>query len=513
MERRWSAGTASNAAGTHRDEEDEVNWTISRRIISGFAIGAVLVLIIALVGVWALRSTSGGYEDAVVAEREVLLSAVEARGGVRQANVAFLRYMVDGVQGAQLGDLEREMADARAELTELRDDARLGDAASWSEALRQLAEWEVAVREMLALWDAGDQTAALQLRSERAQPLRAQLEASIERGIENARSVTDGYAKEASNTAGNSERAILVGLMLALLVFIVTGYLLNNAVAAPLQDTSNVLASSAAEILATTTEQASGATESLAAVTQTAATVDQVVQTAEQSAERARVVAQSAQRAADISRDGRAAVDTTVESMTEVREQVDAIGERILQLADQAQAIGEIISTVTDLAEQTNLLALNAAIEAARAGEQGRGFAVVAGEIKSLAEQSKAGTSRVRQILEQIQRATSSAVTATEQGNRKAAEASKQVQEAGEKIRELSEAIGASSQAAAQIAASAGQQSTGMSQIRQAIGSIQQAAQQNLAATRQAEAAAQELNRVGSRLLHLVGATAGSGKS
>jgi methyl-accepting chemotaxis protein len=62
-----------------------------------------------------------------------------------------------------------------------------------------------------------------------------------------------------------------------------------------------------------------------------------------------------------------------------------------------------------------------------------------------------------------------------------------------------------SAQAAAQISASAGQQSTGMSQIRQAIGNIQQAAQQNLAATRQAEAAAQELNRVGSNLLDLVG--------
>jgi methyl-accepting chemotaxis protein len=116
-------------------------------------------------------------------------------------------------------------------------------------------------------------------------------------------------------------------------------------------------------------------------------------------------VAQSAQRAAEIGRQGREAVEATV-AMTEVREQVDASASASSQLADQAQAIGEIISTVNDLAEQTNLLALNAAIEAARAGEQGRGFAVVAGEVKNLAEQSKAGTARVRQILEQIQRAT-----------------------------------------------------------------------------------------------------------
>jgi methyl-accepting chemotaxis protein len=46
-----------------------------------------------------------------------------------------------------------------------------------------------------------------------------------------------------------------------------------------------------------------------------------------------------------------------------------------------------------------------------------------------------------------------------------------------------------------------------MSQIKQAIANIQQAAQQNLASTRQAEGAAQELNRLGSRLIDLVGAS------
>jgi methyl-accepting chemotaxis protein len=485
-----------------------VNWTVSRRIISGFVIVAALVIVIALVGMWALRETSDGYLDAVTAEREVLMRAVDARGNARVANVAYLRYMLDASVAGHQQAMEAAMNQSRESLAALRDDPRVADPTTWTEALRLLNEWEGSAREMVTLWDGGQQDAALQVRLARVQPTRDRLESTIEQGIANANALTDRLTTEAGATASNSERGIIIALLLAAITMILTGFLLNRAIAGPLQDTSNVLASSAAEILTTTTQQASGATESLAAVTQTAATVDEVVQTAEQSAERARVVAQSAHRAAEVGREGRVAVDTTIESMSEVREQVDAIGEKILQLADQAQAIGEIISTVTDLAEQTNLLALNAAIEAARAGEQGRGFAVVAGEIKSLAEQSKAGTSRVRQILEQIQRATTSAVTATEQGNRKAADASRQVQEAGDKIRTLSEAIAASSQAAAQIAASAGQQSTGMSQIRQAIGSIQQAAQQNLAATREAEAAAQELNRAGSRLLELVGTSA-----
>ena len=108
-----------------------------------------------------------------------------------------------------------------------------------------------------------------------------------------------------------------------------------------------------------------------------------------------------------------------------------------------------------------------------------------------------------------VQRATTAAVAVTEQGNRKVNDVSRQVSEAGETIRQLAAAVSDASQAAAQISASAGQQSTGMSQIKQAIGNIQQAAQQNLAATRQAESAAQELNRLGSRLIDLVGVRVG----
>ncbi len=266
----------------------------------------------------------------------------------------------------------------------------------------------------------------------------------------------------------------------------------------------NVLASSSSEITASTAQVASGSAETAAAVSETTSTVEEVKQTAQVAAQKAKYVSEAAQKTAQISQSGRKSVEESIEAMHRIREQVESIAEAIVRLSEQSQAIGEIIATVNDLAEQSNLLAVNAAIEAAKAGEQGKGFAVVAQEVKSLAEQSKQATAQVRSILGDIQKATGGAVMATEQGSKAVESGVKLSAEVREAIRLLAESIAESAQAALQIAASAQQQLAGMDQVALAMQNINQASAQNVASTKQAEAAAQGLHGLGLKLKGLV---------
>ena len=483
-----------------------MTWTVGRRIALALAMELALLVVVAVVGWFALGRTTDTYEAALVVRRSTVVPALRVESEVRGANVEQFRYLVTGDERYQhLRD--STVAMARAISLTVSDTVKSPEAREkWSRTATLITQWNDAMLASAVASKANDQATAQRIRATKVEALAGTIDSLVRTSITDAQRVSDVEAARGKSTADRAQKAVFITALLAVILGTVAATFLSRSITRPLQETANVIASSSAEILSATTEQAAGTNESMAAVTETVATVDEVAQTATQSAQRARAVADAAQRAAEGGRAGRQAVNDAVSAMRLVQSQVETMAHGIVALAEQAQAIGEITSAVSDIAEQTKLLALNAAVESTRAGEHGRGFALVAAEIKTLAGEAKEATVQVRKLLSEIQRSTSASVMATEQGTKQTAAAVRQVNQAGEVITQLATVVEEAAQAAAQIVASAGQQALGMDQIRQAIANIHDATQQSLTATRQSETAAQDLNELGTRLVGMVGA-------
>jgi len=88
------------------------------------------------------------------------------------------------------------------------------------------------------------------------------------------------------------------------------------------------------------------------------------------------IAANASDEANELAAGGRETMKQTVAKMQELNSDVEQAAHVVEELENNTNEINSIVEVIRGVAEQTNLLALNAAIEAARAGEQGRGFAV-----------------------------------------------------------------------------------------------------------------------------------------
>ena len=481
------------------------DMTIQRRLLFGFILGPVALLVIGWIAYGNIQSmldmrNQRNHAFAVIESlTNVMLDAVNAETGERgfllTGDGAYLAPY-DAGEAALKDDLGKLAALSAADPQRLEEVRRLQTVLQEKSAeLRKTIETHKSK---------GSDAALVMVRTGRGKSYMDEARNIIGR----VRAQETGRLGEltvmTSSVTQFTQNTIVFGTIAAFLLVCIGGFLIARSITRPIGNTVQALATTATEILAGTSQQASSMREQSTAVAETVTTVDEVLQTASQAAERAKVVADSAMRATDVGAAGKESVMNTLAMMESVKESSATIAESILSLSERAQAIGDIIAAVNEITERSNLLALNAAIEASRAGEYGRGFSVVAGEIKSLADQSKKATAQVRQILGDIQKSTNAAVLVTEQGTKSVQLAIRAAGDSGETITSLVETIDTAARAATQIAASASQQATGMTQIHQAMSHINEASNQNLAATRQSEQAAQDLHTLGTRLKSLI---------
>lgn len=149
-------------------------------------------------------------------------------------------------------------------------------------------------------------------------------------------------------------------------------------------------------------------------------------------------VSTSSYQATQLSSEGQDVVHQTLQKMQQIEKATTAANQITYRLNQKLQEIDQIITLINNISNQTNLLALNATIEAAREGEHGKGFLVVSDEIRKLAEETKAATLEIGNLIAKIQEESTSSIEKSEQGKQAVVQGLLYIQQTNESFDGLS---------------------------------------------------------------------------
>jgi len=481
--------------------------SLDRKIMGGYLVVLVLMIIVATVGITGLSTIDSRYSKFL----DVYEKLVDASNMLLYETANQPRYFRGYFLYPQLrDDYDQKLHDTYDRFDRIIEEAKaMALTREGVEMLDEISHLGQSYRKNLEiLIDLTQEGKDDEARAMADEVANNQVAAELITKTEEFRAREQRLESEERADVMATQRMMMIAIILISAVALVAGLMiavfLSRSISRQLRETISQLASSSAELSAAASQLATSSAETATAVSETTTTVEEVQQTAEVVCKKAKYVADTSKKAIQASQGGKKAVEESIEAMKRIQEQMESIAEGIVRLSEQSSAIGEITASVTDIAEQSNLLAVNAAIEAAKSGEHGKGFAVVAQEVKNLAEQSKQATGQVRSILNDIQKGINTAVMLTEQGSKASDAGVRQSALAGESIRTLLESIDEASQAVTQIAVSSQQQSAGMDQVVAAMENIKQASSESANSTQQTEATARNLHELSEKLLRML---------
>jgi methyl-accepting chemotaxis protein len=501
----------------------------SRKLLLLSIAPAGVLVVAALVGVMALRSTQSRFGDVFGKEQPLALSVTEMYGHGLQMGQALRNIILDPVNPTAYKNLEGAVKDYDAAAAVAQPLAEGTPAQALLADVARARVRQQAARERVLALVKTDTAGAIALLNKEETPAWREMRKGLMEAGKVARAKLVVSREQALEDAQRAVVTALVATLLGVVLAAVFPFLTRRTLTATLGgepetardlvkavaqgdltrdvpvrsgDTESLLAhlaamrgalahtlrelgSAAVQVSQASREIASGSADlsnrteqQASSLQETAASMEQMNAALKQSAESAHQASRLAADASTVAAKGGQVVGEVVSTM-------DGI-------STSSRKIAEIIGVIDGIAFQTNILALNAAVEAARAGEQGRGFAVVASEVRSLAQRSAQAAREIKSLIGE-------SVEKVEAGNRLVSDAGETMQEIVAQVKRVTTLIG-------EITSSTQEESSGIGQVNQAVAHLDQMTQQNAALVEQSAAAAESLSEQADRLQQALGA-------
>ncbi|MBI3995191.1 MAG: MCP four helix bundle domain-containing protein, partial [Nitrospirae bacterium] len=301
--------------------------TIGKKIIGGYAVVLVILVIVTASGFYSLKVIERAYAEFLDVEAQAILGATELKLIARDQAAQYRGLLLyPEEQGRFVNDLRESHQQFDAQIERMKN-------LSYAETGRRIIDeiegiqkkYKESQERGIALIQRGKLKEAIVLSEQEALPLAGELRDKCGQYIElKQKRLADGRA-DVSRTLGRSTIVLISVSLLALISGLAIGFLLTRSITQQLRGAIAQLSSSSAEILTMTTQVASGAAETATAVSETTTTVEEVKQTAQVSSQKAKYVSETAQRASQSSQAGRKSVEGSIEGMGRIREQTETI--------------------------------------------------------------------------------------------------------------------------------------------------------------------------------------------